>query len=313
MRRLQISLAVAALGHAVLFYEVSRGRARLASNPRAAVTESIVELDVPLEEPEARTREPVRPAEQAVSARAERHHVAPTGEPHPESAALIEPKPLAAVDLPPAEDAASPSRTADANNEAVPLRRPIDLGLNQNEVGPWEVGQGALPESVVRNESSLRRQAQKVERKLEALLRAGNEPPLLRRSGAVVARARELANDHGPLEGRAIFLVSFDAQGNVVGWQRKQGGAGWDAFAAGLSAKMGGAKAVLPTGAKGMQVELEVQVRAQRPSGADGKSGPVQLDPIKPSLSLNGSFDLADVSGLVQRVASVRVLRETVF
>jgi hypothetical protein len=125
------------------------------------------------------------------------------------------------------------------------------------------------------------------------------------------AAAREVLREAGPLDGKAVVSIYVDADGNVLRVERTAGGSAWDGVLERLRPRLKTTRTKLPKNSRGMRIELELTMRNQRPSGADGRRSPVQVDKITPEARVGGSFDLSDLSGISQRIASVRVLSQT--
>ncbi len=150
-------------------------------------------------------------------------------------------------------------------------------------------------------------------------------------SGPVVAElehtTRSLAGS--PFEGRAIFAVHVDELGLVlsVGVDETSGDRReWEAVAAHVLNALAQKRLVMPHGAKGMAMRIEVTSKVVLPSGSRAPLhvGSPAVDAVSkmakgdfekagdtPAI-IGGSFDLSDIGAHPMRVAAAHVVSETV-
>jgi hypothetical protein len=175
----------------------------------------------------------------------------------------------------------------------------IDLGLQSRSL--------ALPaqQALVRRE---KRQSD-IQNVLRAEIAKDDVDRGLARGGVLVDSMRGSVQTAGPARGTAVIAVFVDEHGEARDVELVSGNdAEWGEVLRLFRSKARAKRVSLPPGARGMRLTMSVSARVQRVSGADAKGSAVALDTIP----LSGSFDVADLSGVVRRQSYVRILSEQV-
>lgn len=123
----------------------------------------------------------------------------------------------------------------------------------------------------------------------------------------VSALADATSSSLAPVRGRAVFLVRANGDGLVSGIDviDSEGGSGWiDAGKIALE-KLRGKKLKIPTGAKGMNMRIEVLSEMKVPSGQDSLFGARQGENKMPEMTIP---DPADIGAKPRRVVRSHVV-----
>ena len=106
---------------------------------------------------------------------------------------------------------------------------------------------------------------------------------------------------YGPGRGDAVITATLDANGNVGDVELVSGTDGeWANVIRALRRQML-VHVRVPPGARGLRVTLKVSVKIQRVSGIDARRSAIGL-----------TFDVSDLSGVIERLANVRILSEEI-
>ncbi len=299
--RFRKALLLAALLHgATLAVRFESGTQRPETR-RAPVSELSVDLEASelLRDPQAEAA----PNSGTASARAETAptHAAPRS---PRSALASNSADDAALGAPDAAPLAgtSPSELiAGPSASAAPAsaRPPIDLGLDGRMYALLPPEQpAARPEP-----------GRALSQSIQAELLRADVAHGLARGGALVGALNEAVRGAGPTRGNAVFRVTVDAQGQtreveLVSGLETEWGPALKLFREQSKRK----RVRVPAGAEGLRITFNVSSKVQRASGKDASRGPVGVSP----LSLSADFDVADLSGSVQRLVYARVVSEEV-
>jgi hypothetical protein len=236
---------------------------------------------------------------------------APSPPPNASAATVSAAPESGAFEVPGQEPTPSP-----AGNDTVPIARTptatpghIDLGLDGRLLmpGPAEVGS-------LRN--GKRALARDLERSLNSSLAQDDVARGLAKGGLLVGPLNAAVRVVGPSSGEASIRVTFDAAGEVRELELLRGAMpDWSNALRAFRAEAKRRRVRVPDGANGLRVTLDVSVKTQRPSGTETGTSSLKLK--RPSLApdgltFRGGFDVADLSGKSERVATSRVVAEEV-
>jgi hypothetical protein len=176
--------------------------------------------------------------------------------------------------------------------------RPIDLAIDSRTIALHGV-------DTAEDSSSTRSNIQKA---LDTELSVRDVQVGLARGGVLVERVNRAIQTSGPGRGNAIITVTLDDGGNVEIVELSSGAdSEWSNL---IRVLRNGApvRVRMPSGAKGLRVTLKVSAKIQRVSGVDTRKSAVALG----ANPLSSTFDVVDISGATERLASVRILSEEI-
>jgi len=138
----------------------------------------------------------------------------------------------------------------------------------------------------------------------------------LSRGSVLVGSLNSAAREAGPTSGEAVISVTINSQGELGDLVLVRGDAkDWSSVLRSFRSQAKQKRVRVPPGAAGLRVTFNVSTKLQRASGkeVDSSAVGVKTPSLKPNgLTFNGSFDLADLSGSVQRMVHARVISEEV-
>lgn len=149
-----------------------------------------------------------------------------------------------------------------------------------------------------------------IQRQLEAAILADDVKRGAARGNVLVGSLNEAVRASGPVRGEALLSVIVGADGSVSGVEFTRGAASdWAAAVASFRALAARKRVRVPAGARGLRVTFSVRSKVQLPSGKSIGSG----GNVEPSgIGLSGTFDVADVGAVAQRMVYAHVVSEEV-
>lgn len=244
-------------------------------------------------EPSEALRAAVAPNASRAVARASNHATEPAG-----PGLGTAPAPDAATGADTASNGAGTSPPAAAGSAEANATPKIDLHLDD--------GFFMRPAS----EDLLRVRKPELQRQLEAAILADDVKRGAARGNVLLGSLNEAVRASGPVRGEALLSVIVGADGSVSAVEFTRGAASdWASAIASFRALAARKRVRVPAGARGLRVTFSVQSKVQLPSGKSIGSG----GNVEPSgIGLRGTFDVADVGAVAQRMVYAHVVSEEV-
>lgn len=144
------------------------------------------------------------------------------------------------------------------------------------------------------------------------LLQHDREMGMLQEGPAIVALEDATRASAGPLDGRAVFSLTFDSTGAITGASVESSSsdrASWEDIARKTAAALVQKRVRVPNGAKGLALRIEVESKVVLPSGARSPISGVGLkSDDKGNAGLGANFDLSDIGSKPNRVVGARTI-----
>ena len=147
-----------------------------------------------------------------------------------------------------------------------------------------------------------------IQRQLEAAVMADDVKRGAARGNVLLGSLNDAVRGSGPVRGEALLSVVVGADGSVSTVQVLRGAASeWASAIESFRALAARKHVRVPAGARGLRVTFSIQSKVQLPSGkALGSGGNVQPS----GLGLSGTFDVADIGAVAQRMVHAHVVSE---
>lgn len=216
----------------------------------------------------------------------------------------------------PSESSGSGATVSDGLNRpsALATEQKINLGLNGDLLRMLDAQRAANPVGLPQKRARRIDAGPELTRRLTAAiltedLRHGHA------RGNVLSGALDSAVRHsGPTRGQAMIRVTVNASGEVTGVKLVRGeDDDWSAVLRTFGQEARSKRVRVPSGAAGLRITFSVSAKVQRPSGKEIDSAPggfASPSMAPDELTMNGTFDLADLSNKSARMLAVRIVNE---
>lgn len=145
-----------------------------------------------------------------------------------------------------------------------------------------------------------------------ALQQRERELGMLQEGPAILALEDATRASAGPLEGRAVLALTFDASGVCTGASVESSSsdrATWNDIAKKAVAALAQKHVRVPSGARGLELRIEVESKMALPSGARAPISGVGLkSDDKGNAGLGANFDVSDIGSKPSRVVGARTI-----
>ena len=190
----------------------------------------------------------------------------------------------------------------------------INLGLNGDLLRMLDAQRAANPVHLPQKRARRIDAGAELTRRLTAAILTEDLRHGHARGNALLGALDSALRHSGPTRGQAIIRVTVNASGEVTGVELIRGeDDDWSAVLRAFGQAARNKRVRVPSGTAGLRITFSVSAKVQRPSGKEIESAPagVASPSMAPDgLTMNGTFDLADLSNKSARMLAVRIVNE---